>query len=50
MSISKNDLEVFALGGKSLKDDGTETGYFIVRRLERNYGQDLVRQGYDRLN
>jgi hypothetical protein len=24
-------LEVFALGGKSLKDDGTETGYFFVR-------------------
>ena len=124
-------LEVFALGGKSLKDDGTETGYFfvrsalaktvaeaadhivkkglgqkgapalmrlitalaarfgivvsekaaaqavpvlgaaggalintifidhfqdtarghfIVRRLERDYGQDLVRQEYDRLN
>jgi hypothetical protein len=24
-------LEVFALGGKSLKDDGAETGYFFVR-------------------
>ena len=24
-------LEVFALGGKTLKDDGTETGYFFVR-------------------
>jgi hypothetical protein len=28
----------------------TARGHFIVRRLERNYGQDLVRQEYDRLN
>ena len=24
-------LEVFALGGRSINDDGTETGYFVVR-------------------
>lgn len=26
-------LEVFALGGKTRKDDGTESGYFVVRSL-----------------
>lgn len=26
-------LEVFALGGKSISDDGTESGYYVVRTL-----------------
>ncbi|MCG9792827.1 EcsC family protein [Flavobacterium algicola] len=26
-------LEVFALGGRTIKDDGTESGYFVVRTL-----------------
>jgi hypothetical protein len=31
LSVKLSCLEVFALGGKSAKDDATETGYWIVR-------------------
>ena len=42
-------LEVFALGGKTLKDDGTETGYFFVRsalaRAISDAAQHIVKIG-----